>query len=130
MKYAIIADIHANLEALLAVLEDSKKQNCTHYACLGDVVGYGPNPLECMDTVMQRCEFSLMGNHDFAVLYEPTSFDASAESAAVVAEKLGYPVVLKGVAPHLPLDEPAMESGSSVPYGSRMGARSARWWRI
>ena len=48
MKYALIADIHANLEALEVVLEDAKKNNCTRYVCLGDVVGYNPNPKECM----------------------------------------------------------------------------------
>jgi predicted phosphodiesterase len=41
MKFAIIADIHANLDAFQVVLEDCKKQQVTHYACLGDVVGYG-----------------------------------------------------------------------------------------
>ena len=51
MKYALIADIHANLEALEVVLEDAKNNNCTHYVCLGDVVGYNPNPKECMKIV-------------------------------------------------------------------------------
>ena len=49
MKYALIADIHANLEGLEVVLEDAQKNNCTHYVCLGDVVGYNPNPVECMN---------------------------------------------------------------------------------
>ena len=40
MKFAIIADIHANLDAFQVVLDDIKQQKCTHYACLGDVVGY------------------------------------------------------------------------------------------
>ena len=44
MKLALIADIHANLEALQVVLEDCKNQKVTHYACLGDVVGYNANP--------------------------------------------------------------------------------------
>ena len=44
MKFAIIADIHANLDAFQVVLEDIKQQKCTHYACLGDVVGYNANP--------------------------------------------------------------------------------------
>ena len=48
MKYALIADIHANLEGLEVVLEDAQKNNCTHYVCLGDVVGYNPNPVECI----------------------------------------------------------------------------------
>jgi diadenosine tetraphosphatase ApaH/serine/threonine PP2A family protein phosphatase len=50
--------------------------------CLGDVVGYGPNPLECIDIVIQRCEFSLMGNHDFAIFFEPYNFNTAAENAA------------------------------------------------
>jgi predicted phosphodiesterase len=44
MKFAIIADIHGNLDAFQVVLEDAKKQQVTHYACLGDVVGYNANP--------------------------------------------------------------------------------------
>ena len=44
MKYAVIADIHANLEALEVVLEDARSQKCTHYACVGDIVGYNANP--------------------------------------------------------------------------------------
>ena len=51
MKFAIIADIHGNLEAFQVVLEDCKKQQVTHYACLGDVVGYNANPKECLDIV-------------------------------------------------------------------------------
>ena len=48
MKYAVIADIHGNLEAFEVVLEDAKNQKCTHYCCVGDVVGYGANPKECL----------------------------------------------------------------------------------
>ena len=51
MRYAIIADIHGNLEGLHVVLDDIKKQGCTHVACLGDVVGYGANPKECLDII-------------------------------------------------------------------------------
>ena len=64
MKYAIIADIHANLEALQVVLEDSKKERCTHYACLGDVVGYNANPKECLDIVRNMGMPCVKGNHD------------------------------------------------------------------
>lgn len=64
MKYAIIADIHANLEALQVVLEDIKTQNCTHIACLGDVVGYNANPKECMDIVRGMNIPVVKGNHD------------------------------------------------------------------
>jgi predicted phosphodiesterase len=64
MKYAIIADIHANLEAFQVVLEDAEKNNCTHYACLGDVVGYNANPKECLDKVREMKMPCVKGNHD------------------------------------------------------------------
>jgi len=64
MKYAIIADIHANLEALNTVLADIKAQNCTHVACLGDVVGYNANPKECLDIVRAMNIPVVKGNHD------------------------------------------------------------------
>ena len=64
MKYAIIADIHANLEAFQVVLDDIKEQNCTHVACLGDVVGYNANPKECLDIVRGMNIPCVKGNHD------------------------------------------------------------------
>ncbi|MCI0535585.1 MAG: metallophosphatase family protein [Verrucomicrobiales bacterium] len=64
MKYAIIADIHANLEAFQVVLEDAKTEGCTHYACLGDVVGYNANPKECLDIVRAMGMPCVKGNHD------------------------------------------------------------------
>ncbi|HRP63929.1 MAG TPA: metallophosphoesterase family protein, partial [Phycisphaerales bacterium] len=82
MRTAIISDIHANLEALRVVLDHIDTQNVERIVCLGDVLGYGPNPVECVDLVAQRCEWCLMGNHDFGVLYEPTNFNHAAEQAA------------------------------------------------
>jgi len=64
MKYAIIADIHANLEALETVLKDAKDQACTHYCCLGDVVGYNANPKECLDIIRDMGMPCVKGNHD------------------------------------------------------------------
>lgn len=64
MKYAILSDVHSNLEALQVVLADTKEQNCTHYVCLGDVVGYGPNPKECLDAIRDLNCPTVMGNHD------------------------------------------------------------------
>ena len=64
MKFAIIADIHGNLEALQVVLQDIKNQGCTHYACLGDVVGYNANPKECLDIVRGMNIPCVKGNHD------------------------------------------------------------------
>ena len=79
---AIVSDIHANLEAFTAVLADIDARGIKRMVCLGDVVGYGPNPLECIDLVMERCIFSLMGNHDFAIFFEPYNFNTAAENAA------------------------------------------------
>ena len=85
MPTAIISDIHGNLDALEVVLADIDSRGVKRIYCLGDIIGYGPNPCECLDVVMERCEWSLMGNHDFAVLYEPTAFNASAETSALAA---------------------------------------------
>ncbi|MCC7406607.1 MAG: metallophosphoesterase family protein [Phycisphaeraceae bacterium] len=82
MAIAIISDIHGNVDALQTVLSDIDGRGITTMVCLGDMIGYGPNPRECLDLVMQRCVWALMGNHDFAVMYEPTSFNTSAETAA------------------------------------------------
>jgi predicted phosphodiesterase len=64
MKYAIISDIHANLEAFQVVLEDAQNQKVTHYACIGDVVGYNANPKECLDIVCKMNMPCVKGNHD------------------------------------------------------------------
>lgn len=80
--FAIISDIHGNLEALQTVLEDIERRKITEIICLGDVVGYGPNPKECLDLVRKKCRLCLMGNHDHAVLFEPSNFNAAAERAA------------------------------------------------
>ena len=64
MKYAVIADIHSNLEGLEAVLADAKAQSCTHYCCIGDVVGYGANPRECLEIVRGMAMPCVKGNHD------------------------------------------------------------------
>lgn len=78
---AIISDIHSNTVALTAVLADIAERGIERVICLGDVVGYGPEPAACLDLVRKNAEVSLMGNHDFAVLYEPKQFNLAAESA-------------------------------------------------
>ena len=75
MRTVIISDIHANLEAFEAVLADVATRAHDRMICLGDVIGYGPDPCACIDLVEKHCEFSLLGNHDFACLYEPTNFN-------------------------------------------------------
>ncbi len=68
MKYAFFSDVHANLEALKAVILDFRVENIDRIFFLGDVVGYGPNPNECIELVDQIAEVKLMGNHDYAAL--------------------------------------------------------------
>ena len=63
-KYAILGDIHGNLEALEAVIEDAGTQGVTHYACVGDMVGYNANPKECLDRIRGLNCVSVRGNHD------------------------------------------------------------------
>jgi diadenosine tetraphosphatase ApaH/serine/threonine PP2A family protein phosphatase len=78
---AIISDIHANLDALEAVLSDLDAQGIDDVVCLGDVVGYGPRPLECVDLVMGRCRFTLLGNHEEALVHGAYGFHLRAARA-------------------------------------------------
>jgi len=66
---AIISDIHSNLEAFKVVLEDIRRRGITDIICLGDVIGYGPNPKECVDLALEF-RLCLLGNHEEAVLFE------------------------------------------------------------
>lgn len=98
MRYAIISDIHSNLEALQAVLKTIEQENIDKIVCLGDVVGYGPDPNECIELVQQNCELILTGNHDFACiesseLYYFNQYAAKAVEwtvAALTKENLDY----------------------------------------
>lgn len=87
-SFAIISDIHSNLEALEAVLADIDARGIKEIVCLGDIVGYGANPKECLDLVRRRCRVTLMGNHDHAVLFEPTNFNLPAERACYWTRQL------------------------------------------
>jgi len=82
IMFAVISDIHSNLQALQAVLNDIDQRGIERIICLGDVVGYGAAPRECIDLIMERCEVCLCGNHDHAVLLEPYNFNVGAERAA------------------------------------------------
>jgi predicted phosphodiesterase len=64
MKFAIMADVHANLEALQAVLRDAREHGCTHHAFLGDFVGYCADPKACLDIVRALNAPCVKGNHD------------------------------------------------------------------
>jgi predicted phosphodiesterase len=86
--FAIISDIHSNLEALTTVLNDIEQRGIKTIYCLGDVVGYAANPKECLDLVIAKTENCVMGNHDYAAMYEPTNFNQGAESATYWTRKV------------------------------------------
>ncbi len=67
MRLGIFSDIHANYEALSAVLEAYREENIDVYYCLGDTVGYGGSPNECADLVRGLAKTTILGNHDAAV---------------------------------------------------------------
>ena len=65
MKIAVLGDIHSNLEALTAVLEETERLGCEKYVCIGDIVGYNANPKECIEIVRSLDLLGVvMGNHD------------------------------------------------------------------
>jgi diadenosine tetraphosphatase ApaH/serine/threonine PP2A family protein phosphatase len=84
MRLAIVSDIHANLEALDAVLADIDAAGVGAIACLGDFVGYGASPNECIDRLRPRIETAVAGNHDLAACgrLKLNYFNADAAEAA------------------------------------------------
>jgi len=80
VQIAIISDIHANIEALEVVLADIRRRMVKDIVCLGDIIGYGPNPRECLQGLM-GCKAVLMGNHEEAVLYYGEDFNPKAREA-------------------------------------------------
>jgi diadenosine tetraphosphatase ApaH/serine/threonine PP2A family protein phosphatase len=83
MRFAILSDLHANLEATEAVLADARERDCTHFICLGDVVGYNANPHECLALVREMGCPVVKGNHDeqAALAESSRGFNALAEAA-------------------------------------------------
>jgi diadenosine tetraphosphatase ApaH/serine/threonine PP2A family protein phosphatase len=82
MRVAVISDVHANRHALDAVLAEIEPERVDAIWCLGDTVGYGPKPNECCDTVRERADLCLVGNHDLVVLGELSVMDFNDEAAA------------------------------------------------
>jgi len=83
MKYAIISDIHSNFEALTACFEVIDQEKVDAVACLGDIIGYGASPNECVEMVRDRAQFVVVGNHDCAVVGQTDTeyFNHDARSA-------------------------------------------------
>ena len=82
MKFAIFGDVHSNLEALNAVLEDARSHDCTHFVCIGDIVGYNANPSECLDVIQKLDCPVVKGNHD-----EEASLDTELVGLNPLAQK-------------------------------------------
>ena len=76
--FALIADLHANLEATEAVLADIDRQGIKEIVCLGDIVGYGPDPDKVVDLVRGRVKTVIAGNHDWAVINKAMGFNSAA----------------------------------------------------
>ncbi|HLW47601.1 MAG TPA: metallophosphoesterase family protein [bacterium] len=83
MRYAVFSDVHANLEALDAVLADAALRSPDAYVCLGDIVGYGPDPNECVARVQRLGAAAIAGNHDRGVvgLFDMSAFSPLARAA-------------------------------------------------
>lgn len=84
MRVAVLADIHANWEALTAVEEDLRQQEPEAVYCLGDVVGYGADPQACWEWVQARCQVSLRGNHEEAVIHPEREEEMNQAAAAAI----------------------------------------------
>lgn len=84
MKVAVISDVHGNRHALEAVLADVARENVDAIWCLGDLVGYGADPNDCVTTVLSECDICLAGNHDLAVTGD-ISLEEFSRGAAMAA---------------------------------------------
>ena len=117
MRIAVFSDIHANLHALEAVLAEVDGESVDALWCLGDLVGYGPRPNECVDLVRERATLSLCGNHDLAVLGAIDIAEFSEEAARAAQwtrELLGHAQGewLAGLSPTAELDGAQLFHGS------------------
>lgn len=84
VTYAILGDIHGNLHALNAVIEDARKLGASAFVCLGDIVGYNANPKECVDTVEGLDAVVVQGNHDYYCSHDITLHDFHPLAAEVI----------------------------------------------
>jgi diadenosine tetraphosphatase ApaH/serine/threonine PP2A family protein phosphatase len=90
MRLGIFSDVHANLEALQAVLNAYQEQSIDRYVCLGDIVGYGANPNECCQVVREVADIVIMGNHDAACsgFLSPEWFNPAARTAVLMHRQM------------------------------------------
>ncbi len=103
-RIGLIADIHSNREALEAVIRDIMSAGVNRVICLGDIVGYGPDPQACLELVEETCDLIVLGNHDEAVLIDESSEALNERARAGIAytrEKLSsWHLRLLGLLPY------------------------------
>lgn len=94
MRYAVVSDIHANIEAFEAVLSAAGRRSPDVYVCLGDIVGYGPDPNECVARVRSLGAAAVAGNHDYGAVgrvdtaaFSPLAREAIEWTARVLTEE-------------------------------------------
>ena len=85
--FALISDLHSNIEALQAVFARIDELGVKEVNCLGDVIGYGADPFECAELVMQRCNWTIMGNHDYGLFHELRQFHPIAADALMYSRR-------------------------------------------
>jgi predicted phosphodiesterase len=95
-RFAIVSDLHSNTEALQAVLSRLDREGVERVVCLGDVIGYGPDPEQCIDLVMRNCQLTLCGNHDEALLRGAQDFNPVARAVIEYNRRLLKPSLLSG----------------------------------
>ena len=118
MRYAIISDIHANLEALQSVLADiDRRGGADRIWCLGDVVGYGPDPHECIELLKKTDLICVAGNHDLAAIGKVSTdqFNPDAAEACLWAAKQLIPADVAYIE-RLPLT--IEQDGFTIVHGS------------
>lgn len=113
MRIAVLSDIHANYEALSAVLQALDRESIEAYYCLGDTVGYGGSPNECCDIIRRLCKHTILGNHDAAVAgrmdysyyYEAARTALDAHAQALSSENMEW---LRQLPYKVPLDHQSL----------------------
>jgi len=95
-RFAIISDLHSNTEALDAVLSRLDKEGVERVICLGDVIGYGPDPEHCIDLVMRHCDLTICGNHDEALMRGAQDFNPVARQVIDYNRRSLKPSLLAG----------------------------------
>lgn len=128
---ALISDIHGNMAALDVVIRDIETRHVDEILCLGDIVGYGPDPEACIDVVMARARWSLMGNHDHALLHGPKGFNPiAAEMIRLTADKMAaHMVAAKSDSPD-PASCPHLEGGHCPVCLDIADSPKSRWQYI